>query len=616
MFKKHPLFIVLAIYLFMALTTLCYWSVFNTHPMTGDEPHYLIMSQGFLNSGAIEQTQPYLDEFNSRTIVKAGLAPPGTIPDIYNTHAFQGPNGLYNYHNLGLPLILAPAMLLGGVMGAKIMLVLLGALAVVLAWKLSGLLTQDSSVRFYATLATSSTSVVVLGANQIYPDLLAGIVCLAGVYWFLTLDRGLGVWKNACYALAIALLPWLQIKFAVASVLIMVAVALKLLAGRDYRSLAVMAVIYAISGFTLLGYNHYAFGNYLGPYTAGHAEFSLTSLMTFLGLQLDQNQGLFLNNPVTLVGVAFLGTFFAYDRKTALLVVLIYLSLIGPSALHTNWYGGVSFSGRFNWTAAMVFILPVLFGLVTLARLSPKAFRVVIVLSLLLQVYFYAEYVFANVDILRREPATPLAVYSVFFSPIHNWLPAFYNVDWAYRYPPNAAWLLLVILLAGAGLSRSEKLKARLANALIAGGVVIFISGFTFKEGESGHHILAKDLPGLTGQVAGDSRVVKAGVDLANFATFGPYLLLNSGAYTAHVELLSTAPPEQALGRLEVVDAMTGKVLATQPLQGTAGQAHTVEVEFHINTWNPRRYEFRNYWQGTADLEIRALDVQRLSNAK
>lgn len=56
------------------------------------------------------------------------------------------------------------------------------------------------------------------------------------------------------------MLPWLQIKFALASVLIMAAVGLKLLLSyRDWRSCVAMAMVFALSGFLLLGYNHHAF---------------------------------------------------------------------------------------------------------------------------------------------------------------------------------------------------------------------------------------------------------------------------------------------------------------------------------------------------------------------
>lgn len=615
MLKKHPLLIILALYFVASLTTLWSWDHSRTHPMTGDEPHYLVMAQGFLTSGSLEQTQPYIYEFKHREIVKGGLAPEDTVPSIFNSHTFLGPNGLYNYHNLGFPLILLLPFLIAGVAGAKFTLVVLGALAVVVTWKVAGLLTADSTVRFLATLVCSVCSVVILGANQIYPDLLAGVICLLGIYWYLIADTRASVLRNALFTLAISMLPWLQIKFAAASIFIMVAVGLKLVVdARNYKSLAVMAVIFAAAGFSLLAYNHHAFGNSFGPYTAGNVEFSLTSLMTYFGLNLDQNQGMFFQNPVTFVALAFLAPFFAADKKTALLVTLVFLSLMVPSALHTNWYGGASFSGRFTWTAAMVFILPTLFGLVKLSALSRNAFRIVVTLALLLQVYFFIQYSFAGADLLRREPSTSLDVYSIFFAPVRSWLPAFYNVEWAYQYPPNYAWMLFAVLLCVASFSAAEKLKSRLSLALLVGGLVIVVAGFVVKDTAAENTFIARDLPGLTGQIQGDYRVVTAGVDKPGFATFGPYILLGRGAYSVSVETRSAAPVDKALGRFEVSDAATGEVLNQLPLQGTAGAVTKSEVTFEVDSWNPHRYEFRNYWNGESDVELHKIELKKVTH--
>ena len=615
MLKRHPLLIILAIYFAASLTTLWSWDHYKSHPMTGDEPHYLVMAQGFLTSGSLEQSQPYAYEFNNRKIVKEGLAPKDTVPSIYNSHTFLGAHGLYNYHNLGFPLILAIPFLIAGVAGAKLILILLGALAVMLTWKVSGVYTADKMVRFFTTLVSSVSSVVILGANQIYPDLLAGIFCLLGIYWFLTIHRRPGILHNALFTLVISLLPWLQIKFAAASIFIMIAVGLKLITdAKNYKTLMVMAVIFATSGFLLLAYNHYAFGNALGPYTAGNVEFSLTSLMTFFGLHLDQNQGLLLQSPVALVGIAFLGLFFASDWKTALLVTLVYLSLMVPSALHTNWYGGVSFSGRFTWTAAMVFIIPVVFGLIELSRLNIKGFRVVIAIALVLQAYFFFQYTFANVDILRRDPSTPLEVYSVFFAPVHAWLPAFYNVQWAFQFPPNYAWMLLTVLLLIAGFSTIEKLKLRLISALVVGGVAVLISGFMVNDSVTENIFAAKDLPGLTGQIQNDLRVVTSGVDKAGYASFGPYILLDSGSYSLNVTTRSDASTDQVVGRLEVSDSTTGKLLEQQPLHGTAGITGKTEIRFEVHTWNPHRYEFRNYWDGAAGMELHGMELKKIGD--
>ena len=93
----------LLIYLALSLTAFFAWKRTGANSVTGDEPHYLVMTSGIVKYGSLEQTRPYQDELEKNDLFKSGL------PD---THALPGPNGFFNVHNIGLPVLLAVSFLL------------------------------------------------------------------------------------------------------------------------------------------------------------------------------------------------------------------------------------------------------------------------------------------------------------------------------------------------------------------------------------------------------------------------------------------------------------------------------------------------------------------------
>lgn len=61
--KSYTVSCLVLIYLILAFITLFIWNKRNFYPITGDEPHYLVMTQGFIRDQTFEQTQAYKIEF-------------------------------------------------------------------------------------------------------------------------------------------------------------------------------------------------------------------------------------------------------------------------------------------------------------------------------------------------------------------------------------------------------------------------------------------------------------------------------------------------------------------------------------------------------------------------
>lgn len=472
--KKYPISSLLLIYCLCALGVFFLWRNADFNGVTGDEPHYLIMANGLAKHGALEQTVPYTEAFLPAERDKFGIPAQSAKFAPENMHTIIGKHGHFNMHNLGLPLLLALPFTAGGIVGAKLFMILCGVLAVPLCWHLTGVFALDRRQRWLAVFATCVAVPLVPAANQIYPDLLAGVLCLLGLYWFSTTQAARGRGAELALAVAVAYLPWLQIKFGPACAAIILAVVARIYRqGGDRWRIARILAVAGVSCLLLVAYNLYAYGKVSGPYLSDAIEVSRTSAMVMFGLLFDQNQGFLMLNPINLVGLLAIGWLVRADRALALLWAVVFLSLIVPNGLHPNWYGGWCFSGRFGWAGAIVFLLPTLYGLLDIGRRRATLFRVLVGLSALWQAGLLLRYGINLVGLYNRDAATPFDHYSIFYGALHDWLPALYDSRWAFSYVPNYVWLGAgAWLLAGGFLGKREGGQARAAGPALGGATV------------------------------------------------------------------------------------------------------------------------------------------------
>ena len=192
--------------------------------------------------------------------------------------------------------------------------------------------------------------------------------------------------------------------------------------------------------------------------------------MVLMGLHFDQNQGFLLQNPIMLVGLFSIGllplTANPFSPPGSSFIPVIY----GSQCPAPKLVRGYCFSGRFGWSAAVVFLLPTVFGLVRLANVRARAFWMIIGCSLLLQVSFAGLYMFGSFDFYNKPSYTSPYYYSIFYFPIHHWMPALYNADWAYRYAPNYGWLtfiLLVLVLGFLASGDSNKIPSKMRSNIL-----------------------------------------------------------------------------------------------------------------------------------------------------
>jgi hypothetical protein len=421
----------------------------RTHllPLNGDEPHYLIIAESVAFDRDLDVHNNYLHDFDDAHIY--GL----TIPHVYNV-----PRGWMPAHMPGLGILVAAPFAIGGALGARTLLMLIaGALPFLVLSLMRGRPgDRIDDIAVWTACGLAIAIPTLFGAPQIYPDLPAGVLTLALAVWLLhrTLTRGSSAgW--AAFWLGAGLLPWLHVKYAAATVVLVVA---GLLIGRgsanarESRAAVWLAPLVAFGLVTLIAFHLWAFGTPLGPPRASH-ELTLSAARAaeiFLGLHLDQSQGMFMQHPLLLVGVAGLPWLLRTRPAFAVLWLALYASAILPNSLELARYGGNGPVGRFAWTAMWLWTIPAAILVVDFRASLARYVKPAVLAAVAYQAALAARWI-ATPGVLYPHLDPPRD--SMFPERLRPWLPSFYFWDFSsyWRFRPNLIALGVVLLVSCAG---------------------------------------------------------------------------------------------------------------------------------------------------------------------
>lgn len=600
-----------AAFFLISAFTLFAWQRAGVNTVTGDEPHYLLMANGIVKYRTFEQTSAYREEFKTRSIYQYGLAPQDAEPDGTNTHALPGVHGLYNVHGIGLPLLLAGPFAAGGVLGAKLFLLLITSMLVIMLWRYSGLigLSERKSLLIVAPIVFSVPFIP--AAAQVYPELTASAILVAGFVWLIGVREKQPGYSDFWISGLLAFLPWLQIKFSVASFVVIVAVICRFWAGRaNFTRILAILILPAISCCLLGLYNYYAFGKISGPYQDGAIEFSKTSLMVFLGLHLDQNQGFLFLNPILFFGLVGLGAFYRFDKYAFWVWLIVYLSIMVPNALHPNWYGGGSFSGRFGWAGTALFALPTMFALSKFYESGRYRYFTVLAVVFLIQLYFFKKYAVKGVSLYNKGAETWSSSYSIFYGRLYDYLPMLYNSKWAYSYVQNYTWLILSVLLVLLGFIGKKISRGAVFAAVLLAVFAVFAGHVWSRPGNNSIEFSASSLPGKVGQFEQGKRIAVAGRDSEGFLTYGPYFALSKGSYKVEINYSGSVSSDVELGWADVFNASRSERLQAHVINGTSELAGKIVLAFEVKKRDPELFEFRSFWNGQHDLSVSSIRLE------
>lgn len=607
-----PVLFYLALFLF--------WQSHGLYELTGDEPHYLLIADSLYRDHDLKVENNYLSDTPVHRACKANLSDPVDI----ERHVRNG----YSMHYVGLPLLLVIPYALAGVTGAKLFVTLLAGFWPLLLYRAAAQIIESRGWSILLALSLSLGLPYLPVSNQLYVDLLGGMIILYAAERAIGLFRGRypqpSLASHLVLGLLLGFLPWLHIRLSAPAILLLAGYvyACFVRARRDglkpdARRLLVPVSMVLAAGLLLAAYNQYAFGNAIfGPYF-GYLSFDLRKIaLTFTGLHWDMAHGIFMQQPLLILGLFGIIPFVRESRESAILLALVSVSVLLPNSMLSLWYGGASFYGRYNWAVASLWVFPLASAVRLLFRHRKTFILPLCLASISLQAWMAGRWAFDDGLLVNTGwPAWAARNFYTYNSWLLLRLPFFKNVsDYenlaeCLKHPANyVALLLTAVLITGGWLFMRRKARALfilLALFLfVAGCALIFIP-----PAEPHWTITADLLPSQVGTLDSTDRVAKEGE--AGYLIYGPYVLLLRGSYEASLEYEAEGEPAS---RFDIVYDAGTKVITQVELPPSATRGGAFKYRFAIDPSLSMKkpFELRVWYPGTGRLRVKRLRITYL----
>ncbi len=589
--------IVVAVAFAVNLAALLIWNARGLYGLSGDEPHYLVISDALWSFRSFDVSAAYLKEALIPQFYSLGLAPSGVSlgSDWSWSHVMESSNGVFSWHGVLVGWFLAVPLGLFGILGAKIAMIALGAGFAGVVYLLSGQILTSVRLRLAVSLVLVLTYPLLLASNQIFPDLPAGGLALLGLYWLIWEVKGAKARPVVTFVIAflVALLPWVGIKYAPIAAVILIAL---LIVSKSKVSVVLAG---AVSAALLMAFQWYAYDSPFGAFAEGVVEYGPEFWLRLSGLVLDQNQGFLFYSPLLWLGFLGIVPLFRFSRLVGVVWLVSVLLFLIPSAAHPGSYGGGSFVGRYGWGAALLFFVPTMF---VLASLSRRWLIGVLGGSLVFSAWIFVTQVFIGgsypggpvaLDLYTKATDTWLESYSIFFFPLQKLFPAFYDPAWAWTYSVNWVWAAALIgVIAISFFSLTARVLAIVAGVFAA---VVVLAGVV--------------------SVPGDQRVVveqNISAEVSGVVAGGPTWNMREGDYTWSVDYRWVGDESLGVvGKWELLETAGGTPVAAGELPATTGDVSSISQVIPFRSFQPRGFTLRVSWYGEGTFEVVSTSVSR-----
>ncbi len=395
----------------------------------GDQAHYLIAGQA-LSHLSLHPLPQYHQDFLTHFIYKW---PPGaSVTNHLIVQTYPGPHGSVFAHGIGLPLLLSPFIAVGSVPLGLVGLFTMTALGFVCIHQRASVLAGlGRSGQLVFALAMTAPALW-LAATQVYPDLLSGVLLAMALVEIALVERRRHLSRFGAVVIAgsLAFVPWLQVKNLAPSLVCLIALAVLSFRLRAQRRLLVIAAAVVAAGWILLAaYNQFYFGHLIGL-PQPNPTFTLTTMSRTLALLFDAQQGLLVQVPTVVIGLAGLWVGRRLIPCTAIAAIVASVAMLVINGTYTSGvpFGGTDLAGRFQWT-----VVPMLLAWAPLCLVAVERHRrrllatgaVIAVLWLFEGVpVLRGDHIFVNSMIAPFAPWDP-TVYPGWWPVIGRWLPTF-----------------------------------------------------------------------------------------------------------------------------------------------------------------------------------------------
>ena len=412
----------------------------RTIGLSGDEPHYLIITESLLKDGDLKIENNHR-QGDYRSFTGANLR-----PDFWE----RGKDGeIYSVHAPGLAVLVLPFYAVAGHWGAVALMCLLAALTALAVFDVADRLAgRSAAVLTWA--AVCLTVPFVPQAWSLFPETPGALLVAWAVRWLVEPgERSVATsatsvtwaWRGAM----LSTLPWLHTKFSVCLAIVGLALAWRLWPRVQaivgfLMPIGLSAAAWFYSFFMIYGsFNPEApYGNYANEYVlARNIPHGL------LGLFLDQKFGLLVYSPIYLL--AIVGAWPMLRRRdtrvaSGVLLVLAGAFVASTARLYMFW-GGMSAPARF-----LMPILPCLAPFVALGLASVRgpALRGLAGVWLSISLAIAAlSMTWPDGRVLFSDPHGHARLLELIqaSTPLSAVLPTFTEPDWASHVGTLAAWL-------------------------------------------------------------------------------------------------------------------------------------------------------------------------------
>ena len=220
--------------------------------ITGDEPFYLLTAQSLIADRDLDLRNQYAARSYESFF---------DHPDELWLQSVPTPDGrLLSPHNPGLSVLVVPGFILGDLVGVQVLLMLIAAGAVALAFVLADRLTGRRAVCWAVALGVGLTATTLIYSTEVYPEFPAALALVLAL--LIATRRRQPSWPDALFlAAALSAMCWLGVKYAPLALLVSVYFLLR--SGRSGRSALLAAGI--LSAALFIWFHVRVFGG-LTPY--------------------------------------------------------------------------------------------------------------------------------------------------------------------------------------------------------------------------------------------------------------------------------------------------------------------------------------------------------------
>jgi hypothetical protein len=355
------------------LATLVLFLAFRWHnpqPYSGDEPHYLVVSESLILDGDVDVKNDYL----RRRYLEYY---PGHLDPHVNTSIFTlaSPHW-YSMHGVGLSAVLVPAVAADGAHGATVGMVVIAVIVLLLTFLWVRRFTGEAWLAAIATGALGFAPSFLGLEGRIFPDLPAAALLL-GCLLILELPE-----RRSRHLLLLGVLvgvsPWFHFKNALAFGTIAAVAFVQVMRSSEGRervrrllSLTTPVIVSAI-GYELSVRAWYASWLPTRMVLPGNEVFALSVPRGLAAVSFDSARGLLTNNPALLLILAGFPIWLRLFRGPVLRLALVLGPTILIQATFSDWSGAYAPAGRYalQFTPALI---PAIALLVREASVSVRA---------------------------------------------------------------------------------------------------------------------------------------------------------------------------------------------------------------------------------------------------